>query len=92
MTRKTEACAVLKESDPPKDFEVELNASDCDIMLVGHIPFLPKLAGRLVAGRHSADLIAFAQSALVCLERDDEGKWRVGWMVTPELFTGGCSR
>jgi len=55
-------------------------------MLVGHLPFMGKLASLLVAGSESADVVAFQMGGVVCLERDDKGKWRVRWMVTPDMF------
>jgi phosphohistidine phosphatase len=55
-------------------------------MIVGHLPFMEKLASLLVAGSEDADIVAFQMGGVVCLERDDVGVWRVRWMVTPDMF------
>jgi phosphohistidine phosphatase len=63
------------ESDAPRDY-----------MLVGHLPFMAKLASLLVAGSEDADVVAFRNGGVVCLERDDKGTWRVLWIVTPDIL------
>ena len=59
--------------------------SDDDVMIVGHMPFIGKLASALIAGDESADIIAFQQGGVVCLERDEDNIWRVKWMIIKEL-------
>ena len=55
------------------------------VMLVGHLPFLSRLASLLVAGNHEAGIIRFQQAGIVCLSRED-GKWAVNWVMPPELL------
>lgn len=62
----------------------ELEQTDEDLMIVGHMPFQSLLAGRLLTGCE-ADLLGFATATIACLERDGEGTWRLLWMVTPQL-------
>ena len=57
------------------------------VMLVGHLPFLARLAGLLVAGDPEVGAVRFRNSGVVCLVRD-EGRWAVGWLVTPDLVAG----
>ncbi len=57
-----------------------------DLMIVGHLPFMGKLASLLAAGSETADAVAFRQGGIVCLERDDKAVWRIRWMVTPDLL------
>jgi len=57
-----------------------------DIMIVGHLPFLAKLASLLLTGSESADTVVFKQGGIVCLNRCEEDKWQIDWMVTPELL------
>jgi phosphohistidine phosphatase len=64
--------------------EVESDAT-FDLMLVGHLPFMGKLASLLTADSETADVVAFRNGGVVCLERDDSGTWRVLWIVTPGL-------
>ena len=57
-----------------------------DIMIVGHLPFLAKLALLLLTGFESAEPVAFKQGGVVCLNRSDENCWQIEWVVTPELL------
>jgi phosphohistidine phosphatase len=54
------------------------------LMLVGHLPFLSRLAGLLVAGNPDVPVIKFQYAAINCLEREQD-KWQVAWIVTPEI-------
>jgi len=64
----------------------ELNTSQQDIMIVGHLPFLAKLASLLLTGSESANTVAFKQAGIVCLNRNDENPWQLEWMIIPELL------
>ncbi len=58
-------------------------------MVVGHLPFMGRLASRLVAGSEEANVAAFQPGTVACLERaDDGGGWALAWMVRPELLGG----
>ncbi len=63
-----------------------------DTMVVGHLPFLGRLASRLVAGSEEANVAAFQPGTVACLERADDGEdgggWTLAWMVRPELLGG----
>ncbi len=62
-----------------------LNSSDEDIMIVGHMPNLKRIAGSLIAGDEAAHPIQFARAGVACLTRRDDNSWAVSWMVTPGL-------
>lgn len=64
----------------------ELAAATEDILIVGHLPFLAKLASLLLAGSESANTVTFKQGGIVSLSRSDENNWRIEWMVIPELL------
>lgn len=64
----------------------ELAGAEQDIMIVGHLPFLSKLASVLLTGDETAGLVGFRQGGIVCLERSPEKKWQVAWMITPQLL------
>ena len=57
-----------------------------DVMIVGHLPFLSKLASLLLGGSESVNTVAFKQGGIVCLRRGEEEQWQIDWMVTPELL------
>ncbi len=56
-----------------------------DVMLVGHLPHLAKLASQLLTQNQEKSVISFKQSGIVCLEKTERG-WQVAWMVTPDLL------
>jgi len=76
----------LAPNDDVVPLKDELLSGQQDIMIVGHLPFLSKLASLLLAGSESADTVTFKQGGIVCLSRCDENKWQIDWMVTPELL------
>ena len=76
----------LGPTDDVTVLKAELASATDDIMIVGHLPFLAKLASLLLTGSELADTVAFKQGGIVCLSRCKEDKWQIDWMVTPELL------
>ncbi len=58
-----------------------------DIMIVGHLPFVAKLASLLLTGSESSGSVAFRQGGIVCLSCEDDNRWQINWMIIPELLT-----
>jgi phosphohistidine phosphatase len=67
----------------------ELASSRHDVMIVGHLPFLGKLASLLLTGDESAGVVAFRQGGIVSLEQSAENQWQLAWMITPEILPEG---
>jgi phosphohistidine phosphatase len=59
-----------------------------DAMLVGHLPFMGRLASWLLWQGEHPDSVAFRPGSVVCLERGDESEWTLAWMIRPELLAG----
>jgi phosphohistidine phosphatase len=82
--------AAAREGLAPNDdvtvIKNEIEAAQHDIMLVGHLPFLDKLASLLLTGSESAGAVAFKNAGIVCLDRSEGNKWRLDWMIIPELL------
>jgi len=58
--------------------------SEDNIMLVGHLPFLEKLASYLVTGNQDRRIVEFPTAGIVCLEKEQEkGPWKIRWRLTP---------
>ena len=60
------------------------------VVLVGHMPFVSRLASKLLAGHPSAghpdkELVKFRNAGIVCI-LEDQGAWKLGWMITPALI------
>ena len=63
------------------------------LALVGHLPFLERLASLLVAGDSTAHVVAFRNAGLVKLaasgsDISDAPGFSVSWILTPELVLG----
>ena len=72
----------LNPHDRLKKIPEEISASRMDIMIVGHLPFLQKLAGRLLTGSEKSDIIIFKNSGVLSLDYDEN--WKIDWLVPPE--------
>jgi len=59
-------------------------AAGGDLMVVGHQPFLGRIAARCLTGREDGVTVGFKPGTIVCLERDQIG-WQLSWMMRPEL-------
>ena len=66
----------LGPNDDPSVWAARLHAEPNDIMLVGHLPHLGRLAGLLVTGDAEGAVAGFPAGGLVVLERV-RGDWRV---------------
>jgi phosphohistidine phosphatase len=53
-------------------------------MLVGHLPFMARLAGKMLVGDPEQAVVKFRNAAIVCLSRVDE-RWQVAWILTPDM-------
>ncbi len=76
----------LGPNDDVSVLRSELASAEQDVMIVGHLPFLSKLASLLLGGSESVNRVAFKQGGIVCLRRGEEEQWQIDWMVTPELL------
>jgi phosphohistidine phosphatase len=70
------ARAGLNPNDPTDGVAREAGAWDQDAMLVGHLPFMARLASRLVTGYDDAGVVEFRPGSMLCLERADRGAGR----------------
>ena len=62
----------------------ELDRAAEPVMLVGHLPFMERLAGHMLTGDADQAVIDFINAGLVCLSKDD-GPWQADWILTPEM-------
>ncbi len=83
---------VQREGLGPKDqvapTKQALEKTGGDVMIVGHLPFLSKLVALLVTGSEANEIVEFQFGCVVCIERRDDGKWKIAWMIPPELLHG----
>jgi phosphohistidine phosphatase len=76
----------LNPLDEPKTWIEKIKTIDEDIMLTGHLPHLSKLASALITGDENREIIKFRNAGIICLERDEQGKWTILWVIPPELI------
>lgn len=65
----------------------QLAALDRDLMLVGHQPFMGRLASELLSGKEDADFVDFPKGGVACLEkRGKTGSWNLCWFLDPDIL------
>jgi len=83
---RPQARAGLAPNDAVEPLSREIAAWAGDTLIVGHLPFLGRLASLVLAGDPDRPTLAFQPGSLACLERDAAGHWVLLWMVRPELI------
>jgi phosphohistidine phosphatase len=74
----------LSPLDDVKPVATELEGTAESWMLVGHLPFMERIAGYLLTGDADQPVIDFTNAAIVCLAYQ-ENRWQVAWILTPEI-------
>lgn len=77
----------LNPLDDPTVWVGHLAETDEDLMQVGHLPHMSRLAARLIMGDADQPVVQFRMGGVVCLGRDEGGRWSLRWMVVPEILT-----
>lgn len=75
----------LGPNDDVHTFVEKLASETGPLMLVGHLPFLSRLAGLLLTGDPEAVVIRFRNAGVIGLRREAE-RWSVEWALPPELL------
>ena len=76
----------LEPMADPRIWAERLEKLDEDLMLVGHLPHLRKLASLLLVGRDDLEIVRFRYGGVVCLERDENNLWSLIWFIRPEII------
>ena len=82
----------LGPMEPVEPMADEIGEAEADLMIVGHLPFLGRLASRLILGDAGRDIVTFREATTVCLEGEPSAGdlpgrgWRIAWTVTPEAL------
>ncbi len=56
-----------------------------NVMLVGHLPHMSKLAAYLLCQDENRKVVRFQMGGVLCLRRGQSGVWSVHWLVTPHI-------
>lgn len=76
----------LSPNDNPKIWADRLSQEQEDVMVVGHLPHLSKLASLLLTKSDEKISIGFKNSGIVCLQKDENSNWLLSWLVIPEIL------
>jgi phosphohistidine phosphatase len=82
---QVEAVQGLNPNDDIRFWADRISKETEDLMLVGHLPFLEKLASLLICGKETARVVLFRYGAIVCLEQKEDKGWALRWILTPEM-------
>lgn len=75
----------LAPLDDPKIWANRIAGMTEDIMLVGHLPFMARMASLLLCGEKEKPFIDFKMGGIVCLRKSDDGRWFIQWSIVPEI-------
>ncbi len=78
----------LSPLDDPNIWSARLKDLQENVMLVGHLPHLGRLAASLLCGNADRNIVSFRMGGVVCLEKGDAGAWSLQWMLVPDVVVG----
>ncbi len=85
---RIERIAGIAPLDPVEEFARDLDVWQEDTMVVGHQPFMGRLAALLLCAAGSNEPLAFATGSVACLKRTADDGWVLQWMLHPKLCGG----
>ena len=77
-----QAIAGLLPEDDPTTGKAEVEAAIDPILLVGHLPYMGRLAALLLHGDMEATVINFEPAAMVCFSKI-AARWKIDWHLAP---------
>lgn len=80
------AVSGLGPNDDLEPIAKRLQSEQGPIMLVGHLPFLERLASLLVAGDADAAVVTLEAGAFLALAKNENG-WCVDYLIQPKLLS-----
>ena len=84
--RETEG---LGPNDDVSRLRRDVQTMNDNLMVVGHLPFLVRLAAALLCQDESIPVVAFQQAGIIRLDRDEGGRWSLRWVIPPEIMLEG---
>ena len=80
--RIVESHAGLLPEDDPAIVGAELHGLEHSIALVGHLPYMRRLAGLLIYGDPERVEVDFLPATVLCCSRFD-ASWKINWISAP---------
>jgi phosphohistidine phosphatase len=75
----------LQPNDAVPDTVQAIERREDDLMIVGHLPHLSRLASHLLMGVADREVVVFEKGGIVAIRRA-QGTWQLRWMVVPDLL------
>lgn len=82
----------LAPNDPVAEFVVDADVWQEDTLVVGHLPFMARLAALLLVQDAERELVRFTPGSVLCLERLDHDRWVMHWLLRPDLCAKAGAR
>ena len=76
----------LSPMDEPETWFSKINDLNRNVMLVGHLPYMAKLASLFLCGNKDNITVNFEMGCIVCLRNDDDLNWSADWIVKPRII------
>jgi phosphohistidine phosphatase len=76
----------LAPMDDPRIWAGRLAGMDENIMLVGHLPHLGRLAALLMSGNQERSVVNFQMGGAVRLQHMQADQWALDWMIVPNII------
>ena len=76
----------LGPMDDPQIWADRLAEMTQEVMIVGHLPHLQRLASALLIGDPLRPLVQFENAGIVCLSSNESGDWTVAWAHKPWMI------
>ena len=87
------AVAGLNPLEPVGPVASDFEKREQSAVIVGHLPFLERLASFLIADREEPSVVSFQRGGAICLQRREPRVWTVLWTFMPDQpRAGGSSR
>ena len=74
------ALSGLQPEDDPALVKAELDTANESLMLVGHLPFMSRLAGLLIFGDPERQAAEFVPGSMLCCVRSP-ASWKISWQI-----------
>ena len=85
-TPRVEEVDSLDPNQDPQLWARRLTQMAEDVMLVGHLPHVGKLASLLLCEDSGQSVVSFQAGGILSLEKGEGGTWSVQWMLVPAIL------
>lgn len=86
ITDKVKEIDGLSPMDDPETWFSEITGLNQNIMLVGHLPYMARLASLFLCGNKDNNAVHFEMGCIVCLNRDNDLNWSTDWIIKPKMI------